>query len=79
MIRAVQFQYFMNGRDDHMAFLSTVTDNFLTFNGSQCWDSWEDLDSDMHVDTLPLDQELSERLKGLCPVWFIDGHAILEL
>ena len=67
MIRAVEVCYFLEDYPDkpsHMAFLSTVNDMFIKFNGTHVWDSWEDLAEDCD------DPGFLERVKGLCPAWF---------
>ena len=45
-------------------FWSTVSDRFLEFQGSQVWSSWRDFESDYDED-----DQMLERLKGLCPEW----------
>ncbi len=72
MIRVVQFEYFAAGRADHVAFVDTVTDKFLEYCGEQFWATWSELfDSMTKVNT---DPNFMLRLKGLCPVWFMDNH-----
>jgi len=72
MIRMVQFDYFHEGRSNHVAFLNTVTDQFYKFNGTHCWDSWSDLFEDVNIEID--DPVLLERLECLSPQWFMDAH-----
>jgi len=68
MIRAVEVQYFLEDTKDkpsHMAFLSTVTDQFIMIDGTHVWDSWSDL-------TTYADTEFLDRVRGLCPEWFLN-------
>jgi hypothetical protein len=56
-----------------LAFLDTVTDTFVKYDGTHVWDSWEDLSEYCE------DQEFLDRVKGLCPEWFITGERVLDL
>ena len=53
------------------AFYNTVTDMFIDLGGSGCqvWDSWADLEDDLHHSKAT--PEFIERLRGLCPDWVI--------
>ena len=69
MIICVPFEYFHTGRDNQVAFLNTVTDQFFMFNGTHCWSSWKDF-----VDDFEGDPDLLERMRGLCPMWFLENE-----
>ena len=72
MIRVVPVEYFIEDTPDrpsHLAFLSTVTDNFISFDGCQVWDSWADLAE-------YADEEFLERVQGLCPAWFFSEEEL---
>jgi hypothetical protein len=72
MIRAVPFQYFLDGRVDNIAFVDTVTDTFLTIADDQFWPTWDELEQSMDIDNV--ESDFRERLKALCPMWFLDNH-----
>ena len=79
MIRAVPFEYFSSGRADHIAFVCTITDRFLEFDGDQYWATWSELFESMTCDNAYPDGSAVEpdfmlRLKRLCPMWFLDNH-----
>lgn len=69
MIRVVPVQYYLEdydqGKFSHLAFLDTVTDQFLLFSGSHVFDSWSDL-----VEA-GASEEFLERIKAGCPEWFM--------
>lgn len=67
MIRAVPVEYFISpdkSGPDHMAFLSTVTDQFMTFDGTDIWENFDDLKE-------VADKEFCDRVMPLCPEWFL--------
>lgn len=68
MIRVVPVMYFLedyeNEKPSHMAFLDTVTDQFIMFDGTHVWECWLDLVNS------GADDAFLERVRGLCPDWF---------
>ncbi|MCH8272139.1 MAG: hypothetical protein IIB41_02685 [Candidatus Marinimicrobia bacterium] len=65
MIIVVEVNYFQleNDKPDHIAFLCTVTDQFIKFDGTHVWDSWAEFET-------YADKEFLDRVRGLCPQWF---------
>ena len=78
MIRAVPFEYYSSGRVDNMAFLDTVTNRFLTIGEEQNWECWDDLRKAMDYEGWEDIHPIRERLRGLCPMWFLDNHEALR-
>jgi hypothetical protein len=68
MIIAVPILYYISDKEpSHLAFLDTVTDTFLSFQGVEVFDSWDDLQGWCNR------PQMLERLRGLCPNWFFDN------
>lgn len=67
MIIVVEVKYFLedfdNNTPSHFAFLDTVYNKFLEFDGTHIWDSWADFISYCG------DEKFQDRVKGLCPKW----------
>ncbi len=74
MIRVVAFEYFSAGRADHVAFMDTVNDRFVEFSGEQAWSTWSDLFEIITTQKPPVSPDFMLKLKGLCPMWFLDNH-----
>lgn len=74
MIIMVAFEYFHTGRDNAVAFLDTVTDTFISINDDFIWNTQLDLDESINAGPDTFDLEFIERLKCLCPIWFLDNH-----
>lgn len=72
MIRCVSFDYYICGRENHVAFLDTVTDRFIEISGEQAWDSAADLLE--AFDNEPDCRYTPDRLLDLAPGWFRDNH-----
>jgi hypothetical protein len=52
-------------------FFSTVSDQFLNFNGDQVWKNWAAFEASLRAEIrVPDDAEkMLERLRELCPDW----------
>lgn len=71
MIRYVHIGDQINDDANEFALYDTVVDRFLTFAGSQTWESWRDLEEDMTCERRmpggqPNDKAMRERLHTLC-------------
>jgi hypothetical protein len=74
MIRVAAFEYFLNGRDDTVAFCDTVTDTFIGIDGEFFWHSKNEMLETNRLASNPLDDVLIARLLGLAPMWFLFNH-----
>lgn len=67
MIRVVPICYYLDddpGDESHLAFLDTVTDTFIEFDGEQIWESWDEL-------SIVADKGFLGRMYDLVPEWFL--------
>ena len=70
MIRVVQFDQYISGRPQTVAFYNTVSGQFMNFGGEESWGSWDDL-------TTYADSEFLDRVKSMCPLWFFEKEGPL--
>ena len=76
MIRAIPVEYYLDAAPSHMAFLNTVDDMFIEFNGTMVWESWDELVEYVEGDEDFVDNPtlgFLDRVRGLCPQWFLDA------
>jgi len=75
MIRFVDIGRQINCNPDgprQFAIWDTIVDRFVTLNGEQVWDSFEEFKYDAEVALSynePVPRDVINRVKGLCPEW----------
>lgn len=73
MIRFIDLtgQIFIDDNEPHFAWFTTITDEFLEFNGSCEWNTWKECEEDMRImcikDNMGFDdiEKYVKRLKNL--------------